>query len=156
MNRTAAQTALEARISEEVRALSLLALEALRAEWRRRWGEPPRFRSRELLARAMAHKIQAAAFGDLAAPMRRKATDYADRFSADRKFTPVAGPHLAPGASLIRERGGVRHEVAVTADGFAYQGQTFGSLSQVAHRITGTKWNGHVFFGLKPRSARAA
>ena len=156
MNRPVAQGALGARIAEEVRALGPLGLEALRAEWRRRWGEPPRFRSRDLLARAMAHKIQAAAFGDLPAPLRRKASDYAERFSADRKFTPVAGPNLAPGASLIREWGGVRHEVAVTSDGFAYQGETFSSLSQVAHRITGTKWNGHVFFGLKSRSARAA
>ena len=45
----------------------------------------------------------------------------------------------------------LRHEVAVTADGFSYQGGAFRSLSQVAGHITGTKWNGHVFFGLKAR-----
>jgi hypothetical protein len=52
---------------------------------------------------------------------------------------------------LIREWQGVRHEVAVTAEGFTYLGEPYRSLSQVAHRITGTKWNGLVFFGLKPR-----
>ena len=58
---------------------------------------------------------------------------------------------LKPGSSLVREWGGARHEVAVTEEGFSYQGRVFGSLSQVAGHITGTKWNGPVFFGLKPR-----
>jgi hypothetical protein len=69
---------------------------------------------------------------------------------ADRSFTPAAGPALKPGTSLIREWRGVRHEVRVIDDGFTYQGQTFRSLSSIARHITGTKWNGLAFFGLKP------
>ena len=145
-----------ARISEEVRAVSHLGLPALRAAWRLRWGEPPSYRSRDLLARAMAYRIQAEALGDLAAPMRRRAAEYAAKFGADRKFTPTPGPVLKPGSSLIREWKGVRHEVAVTAKGFAYRGDPYRSLSQVAQRITGTKWNGLVFFGLKPRVGKGA
>ncbi len=58
-----------------------------------------------------------------------------------------------PGSSLIREWHGTRHEVAVVDDGFLYQGERFRSLSKVAQRITGTKWNGPVFFGLKRKGA---
>ncbi len=132
-----------------------LDLEHLRAEWRRRWGEPPKFRSRDTLARALAHRIQVEAFGDLPASVQRRAADLAQRFMADRSFTPQAAATLLPGSSLIREWQGKRHEVAVTADGFLYQGEKFRSLSRVAHHITGTKWNGPVFFGLRRKGASA-
>jgi hypothetical protein len=142
--------------SEEVRALADMALPALRAAWRARWGEPPQLRSRDLLTRAFAHRVQVEAFGDLPAAVRRRSADYVQKFAADRKFTPTPGPVLKPGSALIREWGGMRHEVAVVADGFVYQGQTYRSLSPIAQRITGVKWNGLVFFGLKARAARAA
>ncbi len=74
---------------------------------------------------------------------------------ADRGFAPQAAATLLPGSSLIREWQGKRHEVAVVADGFIYQGEKFRSLSRVAHHITGTKWNGPVFFGLKRKAASA-
>ena len=142
-----------ARTSEEVRAVAGLDLSALRAAWRSRWGALPKFRSRDMLVRAMAYKIQAEAFGDAPAPLRRKAAEYAAKFAADRKFTPAPGPNLKPGSSLVREWKGVRHEVAVTEGGFAYAGKPYRSLSKVAQAITGTKWNGLVFFGLKGRAA---
>ena len=142
-----------ARISEEVRAIAQLDLPAVRAAWQGRWGEVPKYRSRDMLARAMAYRIQAQAFGDAPAPLKRKAAEYAAKFAADRKFTPAPGPNLKPGSSLVREWKGVRHEVAVTEEGFAYLGKPYRSLSKVAHAITGTKWNGHVFFGLKGRAA---
>jgi hypothetical protein len=145
-----------ARISDEVRAVATLELPALRAAWASRWGAVPRYRSRDLLARAMAYRLQAEAFGDLPAPARRRAADYAAKFTTDRKFTPTPGPVLKPGSSLVREWKGVRHEVAVTETGFSYLGQPFHSLSQVAHAITGTKWNGLVFFGLKARGGKGA
>jgi hypothetical protein len=144
------------RIADEVRAMAAMGLPALRAVWRSRWGEPPAFRSRDLLARAMAYRLQAQTFGGPPVSLRRRLEDYGQRFAADRTFTPAPGPALKPGSSLIREWRGVRHEVAVTERGFAYQGESFRSLSQVALRITGTKWNGHVFFGLKGRPARSA
>jgi hypothetical protein len=99
--------------------------------------------------------MQVESFGGLPAASRRRMADYAAKFTADRKFTPTPGPTLKAGSSLIREWRGVRHEVAVTADGFSYLGEPYRSLSQVAHRITGTKWNGLVFFGLKARGGGA-
>ena len=155
MNRPGVGASDAARISNEVRAIASLDLEGLRRYWRERWGEPPAYRSRDHLHRAAAYRLQSEVFGDLAGPARRKIADYADKFSQDRRFTPVPGPSLKPGSSLIREWRGARHEVVVTADGFQYQGERFTSLSQVARTITGTKWNGLVFFGLKPRLGRA-
>jgi len=142
-------------IAGQIKDLAALDLEPLRAEWRRRWGDPPSLRSRELLARAFAHKLQAEAFGDLPAAIQRRTSELAKQFIADRGFTPQAATALLPGSSLIREWQGKRHEVAVVADGFVYQGQKFGSLSKVAHFITGTKWNGPAFFGLKRRGSSA-
>jgi Protein of unknown function (DUF2924) len=136
-------------IESQVADVIALDLESLRADWRRRWGEPPNYRSRELLARAIAHKLQTEAFGDLPASAQRHMSDLAQRFMADRGFTPQAATTLLPGSSLIREWQGKRHEVAVVADGLVYQGEKFRSLSQVASHITGTKWNGPVFFGLR-------
>ena len=140
-------------IPTDIETIATLDLERLRAEWRQRWGEPQRFRSRELLARAFAHKLQAEVFDDLPAPARRRVAELGERFIADRSFVPQAATTLLPGSSLIREWRGKRHEVAVSADGFLYQGERFRSLSQVAHHITGTKWNGPVFFGLKRKGA---
>ena len=138
-----------ASLGEEVQALEGLDLHGLRAFWRRRWGEVPRLRSRDHLARAAAHRLQAAALGDLAPTTRRRMRELASAFMADRRFTPEAGPALKPGSTLIREWGGIRHEVAVMESGFAYQGVTHRSLSSVASAITGTKWNGPLFFGLR-------
>ena len=139
-------------IAEEVQALERLDLQGLRAEWRRRWGAPPKLRSRELLAHAAAYRLQAAAFGDLPAPTRRRIAELARRFGADRSYRPVAGPNLTVGCSLIRQWGGVRHEVKVTQTGFSYQGNPFSSLSKVAQHITGAKRSGVLFFGLKDKA----
>jgi hypothetical protein len=142
-------------IASDLESIAGLDLEQLRAEWRRRWGGPPKFRSRDSMVRVLAHRLQVEAFGDLPACLQRRAADLAKRFMADRGFTPQAAATLLPGSSLIREWQGKRHEVAVAADGFLYQGQKFRSLSKVAHHITGTKWNGPVFFGLKRKGASA-
>ena len=143
-------------ITEAVQALERLDLPSLRKLWRARWGEPPGYRSRDLLCRAFAHRVQVEAWGDLPMETRRQAVALARRYIADPSFSPNPGPVLKPGSTLIREWAGLRHEVAVTEDGFAYRGEKFGSLSPIAQRITGTKWNGLVFFGLKPRSATVA
>jgi hypothetical protein len=91
------------------------------------------------------------AHGDLPGPVKRRAAELARRFIEDRSYTPTPGPVLMPGSSLIKEWRGVRHEVRVLEEGFSYQGERFGSLSEAAKRITGTKWNGRVFFGLRER-----
>ena len=140
-------------INQEVEALVGLDLEGLRAEWRRRWGAPPKLRSRELMARAFAYRVQAEAFGDLAAPTKRRLAEMARRFNADRTYRPTPGPNLTVGCSLVREWGGVRHVVKVVEGGFSYQGEAFSSLSRLAEHITGAKRSGVLFFGLKAKDA---
>lgn len=128
------------RITQEVRALEALDLHGLRDQWRRRYGEPPKMRSRELLARLLAWRIQADAFGGLDAATLRMLTS---------EIPPKPKPALAPGTRLMREWQGVRHEVDVLEQGFRYAGADFRSLSQIARAITGTRWNGLRFFGLR-------
>ena len=63
---------------------------------------------------------------------------------------------LTPGTVLVREWDRQSQRVMVMADGFAWNGQTYDSLSKVAFAITGTKWNGPRFFGLRDKEVRAA
>lgn len=130
-----------------------LGVPELREAWAQRLAEaPPALRTRELLGLALAYRLQARAEGDLPGPSKRRVAELARRFNADRSYTPTPGPVLMSGSSLIKEWRGARHEVRVLEAGFSYQGERFKSLSQVAQRITGTKWNGQVFFGLKARA----
>ena len=131
------------RITQEVRALEALDLHGLRGEWRKRYGKPPKMRSKELLARLLAWRIQADALGGLDATTVRL-------LKSDRRLPPK--PSLEPGARLAREWQGRRHEVDVLEKGFRYAGADYRSLSQVARAITGTRWNGLRFFGLRVQS----
>ena len=132
--------------------LDAMSLADLRAAWTERLGgEFPKLRTRELMALALAHRLQIRAQGDLPGSSKRRMAELARRFREDRGYTLTPGPNLRPGTTLIKEWRGVRHEVWVLEEGFSYMGQRFGSLSEVAQHITGTKWNGKVFFGLKER-----
>jgi len=128
------------RVTNEVRALEALDLKALREEWRRRFGTPPTMRSRELLARLLAWRIQEQALGGLDAATLRMLT--AERL-------PPARPSLKSGTTLRREWQGRTFEVQVVDDGFEHAGDNYLSLSAVARAITGTRWNGQRFFGLR-------
>lgn len=128
------------RVAAEVRALERLDLHGLRDEWRRRYGEPPKMRSKELLARLLAWRIQADAFGGLDAATIRLLTS---------EKPPPLPPTLASGSRITREWQGRVHEVDVLADRFRYEGRNYRSLSQIAREITGTRWNGLRFFGLR-------
>ena len=89
---------------------------------------------------------QTPAGGTLTAPLTRRVT-------ARAGVLPPAASQLLPGSQLIKAYGGRNHVVAVEADGFRYDGELFSSLSAVAKHITGTHWNGLLFFGLRKRRA---
>jgi hypothetical protein len=135
----------EQRITEEVRALAVLDLPGLREEWRRRYGQPPKMRSKELLARLLAWRIQADAFGGLDATTIR---------FLKTNQVPVPRVRLAAGTRLSREWCGRQYEVEVLEEGFRHNGKVHRSLSEVARAITGTRWNGLRFFGLREERAR--
>ena len=132
----------EDRITEEVRGLSSLDLEGLREVWRRRYGPPPKLRSPALLARLLAWRIQAEAFGDGGPALRRL-------IAAPARLDGKHGPVLPMGAEIRRHWRGVTYVLRVVPGGFELSGRTFSSLSKAAKEITGVKWNGPRFFGLR-------
>lgn len=127
-------------VTDEVRALLGLDLEGVRAEWRKRLGEPPKLRSVDLLRRNLAWRMQAAVFGGLD-----------DKTLAMIRGRTAPGPELRAGSLIAREWQGIRHEVEVIESGFRYKGATYDSLSKIARLITGTRWNGPRFFGLRAK-----
>jgi hypothetical protein len=140
-------TELETRIEAEVAALEVMGLDELREVWRDRYGIPPKLRSPQLLRLNLAWRIQADAFGGLDAETKRRLRrGGAGAAAADR---------LQPGVRLIREWKGVPHEVVVEEGGFRYDGRVWKSLSEIARHISGARWNGPRFFGLRPGTAKA-
>jgi hypothetical protein len=141
-----------------IAGLGDLDADQLRLQWRNHLGGmAPAHLPRWLLLRVLAYRLQAAALGDLdKASLRviRASQGAAIDSTSDRPFynrTPRTrdGIGLNAGALLAREWKGKLERVMVLDKGFAWNGKTFGSLSQVAKAITGTSWNGHRFFGLR-------
>jgi len=124
-------------------------------------GAAPTHLPRWLLQRVLAYRRQAAALGDLDKASLRiirasqgGAIDFAARPFNNRKPTTRDGIGLNSGALLVREWRGKLERVMVLDKGFAWNGKTFGSLSQVAKAITGASWNGHRFFDLRSAKDR--
>jgi hypothetical protein len=149
-------------VEDEIAHLRGLDLRGLRARWQSVFQRSaPSHLTRHLLFAAIAYRIQADRFGDL---------DHATRQVLDRTAAEEAGPamsarlasfdqkrtELTPGTVLVREWDRRSQRVMVMADGFAWNGQTYDSLSKVAFAITGTKWNGPRFFGLRDKEDRPA
>jgi hypothetical protein len=159
-------TGLEAELAE----LERLSLDGLRLRWRNNWGRlAPAHLSRGLLFRVMAYRLQAEAFGDLdrkaVGLLERMTNGAAEKLTAngsgtlgsdvESKISSARAAYeplmLKPGALLIREWQGRLERVTVADHGFAWNGATYASLSAAAFAITGTKWNGHRFFGVRHR-----
>ena len=97
-------------------------------------------------------------FGDLDAESQRLLDRSASPEDAGQRAVEMARrtADLRPGTVLAREWNGQMHRIAVLADGFAWNGKTYPSLSKVALAITGTRWNGPKFFGLRDRSSKGS
>jgi hypothetical protein len=131
-----------------------LDLEGLKLRWRTEFGRAAPALSKTLLLRLLAYRLQAQAFGDLSPTTRRMLEGLAGEPSGKDKRAPVplAGQgQLMPGTVLVREHNGHQHHVMVAESGFVWGGKTYRSLSKVAGAITGTKWNGPRFFGLREK-----
>ena len=145
-------------IEDEIAQLRDLDLKASRVRWRNAFGKPAtEHLTRYLLFRIIAYRLQADRLGDLDA----KTLKLLKQVAAQESPTSTVSKNLArldqrrfappPGTVLVREWGRTSHRVMVMPDGYAWNGQSFDSLSQVAFAITGTKWNGPRFFGLRDR-----
>jgi Protein of unknown function (DUF2924) len=145
----------------EIAHLGDLDLKTLRLRWQGVTGRSaPVHLPKHLLFAMLAYRIQTDVFGDLDAGTAQilKAAIGSSGSAAITKLTDKLDQRnqaLAPGAILTREWNGRDHRVKVLANGFAFEGQSYDSLSRVALAITGTKWNGPRFFGLRavPQSA---
>jgi hypothetical protein len=131
---------------------------ALRQEWRELCrSEPPRL-SRDLLGRAVAHRLQELEFGGLPKWARQTLAGSAastDPVEASAAPRPAPTPRLKPGARLVREWHGRTHSVIVLDDAFEFEGGRYRSLTQIAREITDANWSGPRFFGLIKRKVEA-
>ncbi len=143
-----------AAVEAEIAQLAGLDLEGLRARWRMVTGrKAPAHLSKSLLLRLLAYRIQANALGDLDPATAR----FLERIASDPALQKGSIPlpdseTVKPGALLVREWEGVTHRVMAVSGGYAWNGDIYRSLSQVARAITGTRWNGPRFFGLRERA----
>ena len=141
----------------EIARLRDLDVGALRARWHTVFGRrPPPHLPRHLLFRVLAYRLQADRLGDLDGESRRLLDHSESPENAGQRAVDLGRrtADLRPGTVLAREWNGHMQRVAVLADGFAWNGKTYPSLSKVAFAITGTRWNGPKFFGLRDKPSK--
>ena len=143
-----------ASVAAEIAQLRLKYAADLKAKWRELFDTAPPPYNRKFLQSRIAYRIQELAFGGLSKSTVERLDDLAERMTrGGRRRSDPSVDRPPVGTRLIREWHGVEHVVTVRVADFEYLGRPFRSLSAVARAITGTPWNGLVFFGLK--NARA-
>jgi hypothetical protein len=134
-------------LAEQLETLSETGLDELRIRFRRLYRTPaPPGLSRDLITRLVAHRLQEQHLGRLEPDLARQLDRLGRNQDAPRR--------LKTGTMLVRQHAGVTHEVMIVPGGFLWSGETHRSLSTIARRITGTRWNGPRFFGLRAGSTK--
>jgi hypothetical protein len=128
--------------------IKTMDIKALKGMWRDLYASEPPPYNRKFLESRLAYRVQELAYGGLKPETLKRLAALAEALEprGSRRRTesmPVAGTRL------LREWQGVEHTVTVLADGFEYDGRPYKSLSAIARAITGTRWNGWLFFGLR-------
>lgn len=138
------------KLAVELGGLESLSTPQLRARWKTLYETeaPPRF-SRDLLVRAVAYRMQERVLGGLKPATRRVLERAAQDARSHRPIQVAPVRKLGAGAILIREWGGTKHHVTVIESGVVFHGKRYRSLSEVARVITGSRWSGPLFFGLR-------
>jgi hypothetical protein len=136
-------------LAAELKELGGLGTDELRQRWAEFHGMTPSPRiSRELLIRAVAHRMQEEAQGGLGKSCRRQLVRLAETLREGGSIPVSQTQSFKPGTKLIREWKGKVHEVVIAGGTYIWAGQHYRSLSQIARTITGTRWSGPRFFGL--------
>jgi hypothetical protein len=152
-----APTIPKAHVLGRLAALKTDPTPTLKQQWRDLFGtEPPPYNRRFLESR-LAYRIQELAYGGLKPETLARLEALGEQLDGGKVTVRRTRPDDRPiaGTQLIREYQGVEHVVTVTRDGFDYLGRPYQSLSAIARAITGTRWNGRVFFGMRPRRSAA-
>ena len=137
-------------VAAQVAALSSMPIKDPWVLWDRYFPRRPENPNRTYLESRIAYKIQEEVYGGLSPETRQRLIDIGAKHSNIKARKKSPNIFLAPGTVLVREWGERDHQVRVTADElFEYDGRAFKSLSAVARHITGTQWNGLLFFGLR-------
>ena len=137
-------------VEAELERLPATPIVELRKRYRELFkAEPPNAFGPDLLRRSIAHRIQEKAYGGLPANTRRLLDQLIKAAAAKPDARLELPQRIKPGSELVRTWNRKTYRVTVLEKGFAYDGKTFASLSEIATSITGTKWNGPRFFGLR-------
>jgi hypothetical protein len=135
-------------VEQQLAQLPKLSRDELHGLWLENFGKPahPKLR-RQLLIPVLAYRIQERAFGALSPSVRKQLRQVAAL--AAESGSKGRRKQIKPGTKLLRQWHGEAHEVWVTPEGFLYRGTPFKTLSEIARHITGTRWSGPMFFGLR-------
>ncbi len=137
-------------VEAELDKLGSLPIAILRVRYRELFrSEPPPAFGPDLLRRSIARQIQERAYGGLSREAKKLLAQLIRSMAAGKAGRLEMPQRIKPGSELVRVWNDQTHKVTVLAKGFAYQGEVFTSLSEIANRITGTRWNGPKFFGLR-------
>jgi len=142
-------------VEDELDRLPTTPIADLRKRYRELFRtEPPKAFGPDLLRRSIAQRIQEKAYGGLSAEARRLLDQLVKAAMAKPNGRLELPRRIKPGSELVRIWKGKTYRVMVMADGFAHDGRTFTNLSEIASEITGTRWNGPRFFGLRSASSK--
>lgn len=142
-------------ISKHLASLPKLGKPAVCNLWRQLFRkEPPPETRKDLMLRIVAHRLQEQEFGGLSEANCRRLRQLANIFEADPDAVVSTRPRIKPGTRLVRQWKEQVHVVEVQAEGYAYRGSRYENLSEIARLITGTRWSGPLFFGLKAKESQ--
>lgn len=142
-------------LATQLDSLPRMGKDALSVLWRELFQSlPPHSLRRHLMVRILAYRIQEEASRGLSPSARQRLRQMARALDKDPVAEISAAPAFKPGTRLIRQWQDQTHVVTVKERGYEYRGFHYQSLSEVARLITGTRWSGPLFFGVKPRRAK--
>ena len=146
------------RVLARLAALKTLTVKELKAEWEQLFQTQAPNNSHAYLQQRLAYRVQELAYGGLTKPVTAMLNALADEVEGKKVRKSVISDPRNPviGTRLVREWDGVEHVITVLKDGFDWQGRRYKSLSAIARDITGTRWNGYRFFGLRENRRVAA
>ncbi|MGB8028040.1 MAG: DUF2924 domain-containing protein [Terracidiphilus sp.] len=148
--------AIQPTLDQQLAALPGMERKALQALWHRLFGKPPNHSlRREVLIPILAYRLQEVTCGGInVSAVEKRLRDLTLGGPSSRQNNLLLRPK--PGTHFVREWQGKLHEVTVLPDSYEYNDHTYGSLSEIARLITGTRWSGPAFFGLHRRAKERA